>query len=157
MTKQTRFIIFVSIFAAMFIAMMANNVYGDIGLSIEAIAIEGDTQITIGGTTDRVDQDVTLIVRAPNGNIVTIAQIEPEADGIINTTINTNSPLWNQDGVYTISAQQLDNHMYNVSMEVEIEDGAVVPEFGHIAMMILAVSIVSIVAITAKAKFIPRF
>jgi len=33
----------------------------------------------------------------------------------------------------------------------------VVPEFGTIAMMILTVSIISIVAITAKSKVIPRF
>ena len=33
----------------------------------------------------------------------------------------------------------------------------VVPEFGTIAMMILAVSIISIVAFTAKSKVIPRF
>ena len=32
----------------------------------------------------------------------------------------------------------------------------VVPEFGTIAMMILGVSIVSIIAITAKSKVIPR-
>ncbi len=33
----------------------------------------------------------------------------------------------------------------------------VVPEFGTIAMMILAVSIISIVAVTAKSKVIPKF
>jgi predicted secreted protein with PEFG-CTERM motif len=33
----------------------------------------------------------------------------------------------------------------------------IVPEFGTIAMMILAVSIISIVAVTAKSKVIPRF
>jgi predicted secreted protein with PEFG-CTERM motif len=33
----------------------------------------------------------------------------------------------------------------------------VVPEFGTIAMMILAVSIISIIAVTAKSKVIPRF
>jgi len=33
----------------------------------------------------------------------------------------------------------------------------VVPEFGTIAMMILAVSIISIVAVTAKSRVIPRF
>ncbi|RNJ80421.1 MAG: PEFG-CTERM sorting domain-containing protein [Nitrosopumilus sp. B06] len=32
----------------------------------------------------------------------------------------------------------------------------VVPEFGSIAMMILAVSIISIVAITAKSRIVPR-
>jgi len=33
----------------------------------------------------------------------------------------------------------------------------IVPEFGTIAMMILAVAIISIVAVTAKSKVIPRF
>jgi predicted secreted protein with PEFG-CTERM motif len=33
----------------------------------------------------------------------------------------------------------------------------IVPEFGTVAMMILAVSIISIVAVTAKTKVIPRF
>ncbi|PIW34421.1 MAG: PEFG-CTERM domain-containing protein, partial [Nitrosopumilales archaeon CG15_BIG_FIL_POST_REV_8_21_14_020_33_23] len=33
----------------------------------------------------------------------------------------------------------------------------VVPEFGTIAMMILAVAIISIVAVTAKLRVIPRF
>ena len=33
----------------------------------------------------------------------------------------------------------------------------VVPEFGTVAMMILVVSVISIVAVTAKSKVIPRF
>ena len=33
----------------------------------------------------------------------------------------------------------------------------IVPEFGTVAMMILAVSIISIIAVTAKSKVIPRF
>ncbi|MSV26726.1 MAG: PEFG-CTERM sorting domain-containing protein [Nitrosarchaeum sp.] len=33
----------------------------------------------------------------------------------------------------------------------------IVPEFGTITMIILTVSIISIVAITAKTKVIPRF
>ena len=33
----------------------------------------------------------------------------------------------------------------------------VVPEFGTIAMMILAVAIISIVAVTAKSRVVPRF
>ena len=33
----------------------------------------------------------------------------------------------------------------------------VVPEFGTIAMMVLAISIISIVAVTAKSKIVPRF
>jgi predicted secreted protein with PEFG-CTERM motif len=32
-----------------------------------------------------------------------------------------------------------------------------VPEFGTVAMMILAVAIISIIAVTAKTKMIPKF
>jgi len=39
----------------------------------------------------------------------------------------------------------------------EIVFSNVVPEFGTIAMMILAVAIISIVAVTAKSRIIPRF
>jgi len=38
----------------------------------------------------------------------------------------------------------------------QVEEAQVVPEFGTIAMMILGVAIVSIVAVTAKSKVIPR-
>jgi predicted secreted protein with PEFG-CTERM motif len=39
----------------------------------------------------------------------------------------------------------------------EVVFSNIIPEFGTIAMMILAVSIISIVAVTAKSKVIPRF
>ena len=48
---------------------------------------------------------------------------------------------------------------YQNSVEVEILDGHVVPEFGVIAAMILAVAIVSIIVVTAKTKLslVPRY
>ena len=48
---------------------------------------------------------------------------------------------------------------YQNSAEVEILDGHVVPEFGVIAAMILAVAIVSIIVVTAKTKLslVPRY
>ncbi len=39
----------------------------------------------------------------------------------------------------------------------QVAEKQVVPEFGTIAMMILAVAIISIVAVTAKSRVIPRF
>jgi predicted secreted protein with PEFG-CTERM motif len=38
-----------------------------------------------------------------------------------------------------------------------VAESQVVPEFGTIAMMILVVAIISIVAVTAKSRIIPRF
>ena len=39
----------------------------------------------------------------------------------------------------------------------EVTTAKVVPEFGTIAMMVLAVAIISIVAVTAKSRVVPRF
>jgi len=127
------------------------------GLSITAGGVEGSTTIDVSGTTDRGD-DITLKVIAPNGNVITTDQITPSG-GSFATTIETGGSLWGQDGMYTISAQQGDASNYKTSAEVEVVDGHVIPEFGVIAAMILAVAIVSIIVVTAKTKLsiVPRY
>ena len=127
------------------------------GLTLSAGGIEGSTTIDVSGTTDRYD-DITLKVTAPNGNVVSVSQISPSG-GSFMTTIETGGALWSQDGMYTISAQQGDASNYKTSADVEIVDGHVIPEFGVIAAMILAVAIVSIIVVTAKTKLsiVPRY
>jgi predicted secreted protein with PEFG-CTERM motif len=127
------------------------------GLTLSAGGVEGSTTIDVSGTTDR-NGDITLKVTAPNGNIISVAQISPSG-GSFMTTIETGSAVWSQDGMYTISAQQGDASNYKTSAEVEIVDGHVIPEFGVIAAMILAVAIVSIIVVTAKTKLsiVPRY
>ena len=127
------------------------------GLSLTAGGIEGSTTIDVSGTTDR-SGDITLKVTAPNGNIVSVSQISPSGDSFM-ATIETGGALWSQDGMYTISAHQGAASNYQTSAEVEIVDGHVIPEFGVIAAMILAVAIVSIIVVTAKTKLsiVPRY
>ena len=127
------------------------------GLSLTAGGIEGSTTIDVSGTTDRYD-DITLKVTAPNGNVVSVSQISPSG-GSFMTTIETGGALWSQDGMYTISAHQGAASNYKTSADVEIVDGHVIPEFGVIAAMILAVAIVSIIVVTAKTKLsiVPRY
>ena len=124
------------------------------GLQLTAGGMEGSTTIDVSGTTDR-SGDITLTVTAPNGNIVTISQISPSGDSFA-TTIETGGPLWSQDGMYTIKAVQ--GSLWKTA-EVEVIDGHVIPEFGVIAAMILAVAIVSIIVVTAKTKLslVPRY
>jgi len=119
--------------------------------------MEGSTTIDVSGTTDR-SGDIAVTVTAPNGNIISIDQITPSG-GSFMATIETGGALWSQDGMYTISAQQGDASNYKTSAEVEIVDGHVIPEFGVIAAMILAVAIVSIIVVTAKTKLsiVPRY
>jgi len=127
------------------------------GLSLTAGGIEGSTTIDVSGTTDR-SAEITITVIAPNGNKVSVDQITPSG-GSFMTTIETGGALWSQDGMYTISAHQGKASNYQTSAEVEIVDGHVIPEFGVIAAMILAVAIVSIIVITAKTRLslIPKY
>jgi len=127
------------------------------GLTLTAGGIEGSTTIDVSGTTDR-NGDITLKVTAPNGNVVSVSQISPSG-GSFMTTIETGGALWSQDGMYTISAHQGAASNYQTSADVEIIDGHVIPEFGVIAAMILAVAIVSIIVVTAKTRLslVPRY
>ena len=122
------------------------------GLSLRADAMEGSTLITIMGNTDRTQFPVTLKVKAPNGNVISVDQVTPNAKGNFSIDIITGSELWSQDGDYTITAQQGDNPNYKASVQVEILDGAVIPEFGTIAALVLAVAIISIIAVSARSR-----
>jgi len=125
--------------------------------TLTAGGLEGSTTIDVSGTTDR-SGDITLTVTAPNGNIVTVSQISPSG-GSFATTIETGGPLWSQDGMYTIKAVQGAASSHQKTAQVEVIDGHVIPEFGVIAAMILAVAIVSIIVVTAKTKLslVPRY
>ena len=127
------------------------------GLQLNAGGVEGSTTIDVSGTTDR-NGDITITVTAQNGNIVGVSQITPSG-GSFATTIEVGGPLWSQDGMYTIKAVQGSASSHQKSAQVEIVDGHVIPEFGVIAAMILAVAIVSIIVVTAKTKLsiVPRY
>ena len=127
------------------------------GLQLNAGGVEGSTTIDVSGTTAR-NGDITLTVRAPNGNVVAVSQISPSG-GSFSTTIEVGGPLWSQDGMYEISAHQGAASSHQKTTEIEIIDGHVIPEFGVIAAMILAVAIVSIIVVTAKTRLsiVPRY
>ncbi len=137
-----------------------NNVATDAGLTLDAIIIEnGSTMFEVTGITDRKSQDIAITVTAPNGNVITVDQISPMLDGNFAAEVNVGGSLWKQDGFYTVIVQQSDDPKYTASTEVDILDGKVVPEFGTIAAMILAVAIISIIAVSAKSRLsiIPRY
>ena len=148
-------------------------------LTITASGIEGSNTINVSGTTDRSDV-IIIKALAPNGNLVSVDQITPSG-GSYSTTIKTGGSLWSQDGMYVITATQTSGGSglktstetfphaadspnaglinYQASAEVEIIDGHVIPEFGVIAAMILAVAIISIIVVTAKTRLsiVPRY
>jgi hypothetical protein len=85
------------------------------GLSITADAIEGATTIDVSGSTDRNGE---IVLTAPNGNIVSVAQVTPSGDSYM-TTIG----VADMDDCCTISAQQgQGSGKYNLSVDVSASE-----------------------------------
>ncbi|KAG2474513.1 MAG: conserved exported protein of unknown function [Nitrosopumilales archaeon] len=122
------------------------------GLTITDNSVLGSTTISISGHTDRTNNSIQIVVTAPNGNIVSVAQIMPEANGDFMVDIGVGGSQYGQSGMYTVTAQQGVGSSYKDSIDVEIIDGAIIPEFGTIAALILAVAIISIIAVSAKTR-----
>jgi len=112
----------------------------------------GSTTIAITGHTDRTNNSIQIVVTAPNGNIVSIDQVMPDANGDFMVDIEVGGPQFAQSGAYTVTAQQGEASGYKHSVDVEVIDGTVIPEFGTIAALILAVAIISIIAVSARTK-----
>ena len=96
----------------MSVSVLGNSAYSDhvsgSGGTIDVVAVEGSTTISINGTTDR-SGEVIIKVLAPNRNLVSIDQLTPTGEGLrlgYSTTLNTSGPTWNQDGDYSITIQQ---------------------------------------------------
>jgi len=123
------------------------------GLTISADnTVEGSTTIAITGHTDRTNNSIQIVVSAPNGNIVSIDQVMPDANGDFMVDIEVGGSQFGQSGGYTVTAQQGESSSYKDSVVVEVIDGVVIPEFGTIAALILAVAIISIIAVSAKTR-----
>ena len=128
-------------------------------ISMSADAINGSDIITITGKTNIRGTDITLIASSPGGNVVTIAQVSPNSTGDFEVEINVGGPMWKEDGVYMITANQGTASEYKATIQVDIEDGLVVPEFGVIASLVLAISLIAIIMFSTKTKMsiLPRY
>jgi len=128
-------------------------------ISLTADTINGSNIIKINGNTDIRSTDVTFTVKAPSGNIISVGQVSPDAQGKFQLEVKAGFPVWKENGVYTITAHQGASSEYKKSIHVEIEDGVVVPEFGAIASLVLIVSVFAIIMVSSKSKFsiVPRF
>ena len=83
----------------------------------------------------------------------------PGTYGNFDTQIKVGGPLWKEDGTYTITASQGTESERVESIQVEIEDGVVVPEFGILASLVLIISIIATIIFTTKTRInvLPRY
>ena len=130
-----------------------------VGLTIDVTADFGSDVIKINGKTSSKANSITIKVISPTGNNVHADQLVPSESGNFETEIYVGCPNWNQDGDYTIIAQQGTNSLFKDTAEVEIKECIVVPEFGALAMIVLVVSIVAIVVLGARSRtsIMPRY
>ena len=79
-------------------------------VATDSASYEAGEIINVSGSISDYDEsdpyknfDVAIKWIAPNGNIITISQIELESDGSYSTFIPAQGPLWKYDGDYTVS------------------------------------------------------
>jgi len=124
--------------------------------AMAAPSIDAEDYITTSGVS------VTSITANADDDSVIIA-IDAEDDGVLSVTLHSKVITAFDDGTYfvlinneEVEFEQSGNSLtipYEAGNErVEIVGSHAVPEFGTIAMIILAVAIVSIIAITAKTR-----
>jgi len=102
----------------MSVSALGQNAYAGAGMSLSADC-SGST-CDISGTTDRNDQDVTVVITASNGNIVQVDQLSVSGDSF-STTFNVSG---SDDGTYKIAANQGASSKYSLNVSVDVSGGS---------------------------------
>ncbi len=105
-------------------------------------------------------EHITYNIKATQGSDVVLDEEGHMHKGTITNSHTTDAlPMDASDSmpvVITVESVGFGHDEQYVDVPGEIGTKQVVPEFGTVAMMILAVAIISIVAVTAKSRVIPR-
>jgi len=103
----------------MSVSAIGQNAYaGGGGMSLSADC--SGSSCDISGTTDRNDQDVTVVITASKGNKVQFAQVSVSGDSF-STTINVSNL---DDGAYKIAANQGTSSKYSLNVSVDVSGGS---------------------------------
>ena len=152
---------------------------------VQKVRDEGvtDTTVAIEGTEDLITYEITngrILSITPTESNSLVVSIETTGDGSITLTIprtvlESTDSATDEDSEIFVLVDYEESNDYNITttstdrtITVEFAEGTeeieligtwVIPEFGTIAAMILAVAIISVIAISAKSKLsiIPRY
>ena len=126
----------------------------DISASGQCIpySISGGT--VIGATLNTNDNSIVININAEDDGVLTVTPSKTVQDGIFMVLVDGEE--WDD---VEIVANKVTVMFLAGAEEIEIIGTFVIPEFGTIAAMILAVAIISIIAISAKSRLsiIPRY
>ena len=104
--------------AILTLSLLSYGVSGAAFAAIEPLSVTTNKEFYTEGTTvtisglvkdfdtsdDMRSMDVTIMVLAPNGNLVTVAQVSPDSDGNYSTTMVAGGMI-NAEGDYTVKAK----------------------------------------------------
>jgi predicted secreted protein with PEFG-CTERM motif len=118
---RTQLIIF-TLFGILITSIGVSSVFGENGSVVvstdkpsyfdgDIILVSGEIKYTALG-----DQ-LSLIIQAPNGNIVQLDQMTVSSDKKFSTEINPNGPYWKTPGIYEITITQDENNQATISFE----------------------------------------
>ena len=118
---------------------------------------DGD-QMTISGTVNtQLNVPISIIVKDPSQNPVEIGQVSPTPNNTYSTQLTTGGRLWAATGVYEIdvtygSAANTAKTTFEFTSKNPETPGNIsgtgnqtVPEFGPMAFVVLAISMISLV------------
>ena len=136
--------------------LVANVVSSD-GYANEVMTID----VTITDLNSNPAEHISYNIQAIHGTMVLLNEEGHMHEGTMTNTHTTKSLTIDasDDSPVTITVNAVGFGHGEQYQEVfgEIAKKQVVPEFGTVVMMILVVSIISIIGITAKSRIIPRF
>lgn len=77
---------------------------GSLEVATDKMSYSDGETIMITGQVGQImrDSPVSMVITAPNGNLVTIAQIDVDSDGMFSTTVAAGGNLWRSAGEYTV-------------------------------------------------------
>ncbi|MDH3617659.1 MAG: PEFG-CTERM sorting domain-containing protein [Nitrosopumilus sp.] len=128
---------------------------GELMVVVTDSAVKGGTQVDLEFSELHVNYEITA---TQNGEVIlqeTAHAMEMTASHMVDSVGSDDNPIDVEIVSLGIGAPgEEDNWTGPVGT---VATAKVVPEFGTVAMMILSVAIISIVAITAKSRVIPRY
>ena len=88
---------------------------------------EGETILVTGQVKNIIsDKPVSVIVKAPNGNLVSIAQVTVGADKKFSTEVTAGGALMKAEGAYTVTVQYVTENISN-SVTFEFGGSTIIP------------------------------
>ncbi|MDH3278022.1 MAG: PEFG-CTERM sorting domain-containing protein [Nitrosopumilus sp.] len=131
------------------------NKGGELMVVISDAAVKGGTQVDLEFSELHVNYEITA---KQNGKVIlqeTAHAMEMTASHMVDAVGSDQNPI--DIEIVSLGIGAPGNEKDWTGPTGSVATAKVVPEFGTVAMMILSVAIISIVAVTAKSRVIPRY